>query len=180
MHPSRKLSLETLGALPPAFNPDGGSVTAGNSSPINVGAAALLVMSEEKARELGQKPIAWIRSMAVAGVNPEEMGIGPVPAVGEGFGAGGPQAGPDRLHRTQRSFCRPGSGRAQAARYRRRQGQHSGRSHRDRPSLGSQRRLGSQPRCFTECATRAQSFGLATMCIGQGQGVATIFERCDN
>ena len=77
----RETSLEALAALPPAFNPDGGSVTAGNSSPINVGAAALLVMSEEKARELGLKPIAEIRAMAVAGVNPEEMGIGPVPAV---------------------------------------------------------------------------------------------------
>ncbi len=55
-------------------------MTAGNSSPINVGAAALLIMSEEKARELGLKPIARIRAMAVAGVNAEEMGIGPVPA----------------------------------------------------------------------------------------------------
>src|SRR5262249_56910658 len=76
----RDSSLETLANLPPAFNPDGGSVTAGNSSPINVGAAALLVMSEDKARELGLKPIARIRAMAVAGVNPEEMGIGPVPS----------------------------------------------------------------------------------------------------
>ena len=56
-------------------------MTAGNSSPINVGAAALLMMSEEKARELGLKPMARVRAMAVAGVNPEEMGIGPVPAV---------------------------------------------------------------------------------------------------
>jgi acetyl-CoA acyltransferase len=76
----RETSLESLAGLPPAFNPDGGSVTAGNASPINVGAAALLIMSEEKARELGLKPIARVRAMAVAGVNPEEMGIGPVPA----------------------------------------------------------------------------------------------------
>src|SRR5579864_6308883 len=73
----RDTSIEALGSLPPAFNPAGGSVTAGNSSPINVGAAALLIMSEEKAKELGMKPIAKIRAMAVAGVAPEEMGIGP-------------------------------------------------------------------------------------------------------
>ena len=77
----RDTSLEALGSLPPAFNPDGGSVTAGNSSPINVGAAGLLVMSEDRAKELGFEPLATIRAMAVAGVDPSEMGIGPVPAV---------------------------------------------------------------------------------------------------
>ena len=79
----------SLGALPPAFNPAGGSVTAGNSSPINVGAVAVLIMSEDKAKELGLKPMAKIRAMAVAGVNPEEMGIGPVPAVHKALNAPG-------------------------------------------------------------------------------------------
>ena len=74
-------SLEALAALPAVFDPAGGSVTAGNSSPINVGAAALLIMSEDKARELGLRPLARIRAMAVAGVDPSEMGIGPVPAI---------------------------------------------------------------------------------------------------
>src|SRR5438067_7268830 len=59
-------SLEALGALKPAFMPQGGSVTAGNSSPLSVGAAAVLVMSEERARELGLKPRARVRAMAVA------------------------------------------------------------------------------------------------------------------
>src|SRR4029077_16658795 len=72
---------EALSALKPAFMPEGGSVTAGNSSPLNVGAAALLIMSEERARELGLKPKVKIRAMAVAGVDPAVMGIGPVPAV---------------------------------------------------------------------------------------------------
>ncbi len=85
----RDTSLEALSALAPAFQPEGGSVTAGNSSPINVGAAAVLVMSEEKARELGLKPMAKVRAMAVAGVNPEEMGIGPVPAVHKALKARG-------------------------------------------------------------------------------------------
>src|SRR5205823_13991758 len=76
----RDTSLEALGALKPAFMPEGGSVTAGNSSPLNVGAAALLVMSEARAKELGLRPKVRIRAMAVAGVDPAVMGIGPVPA----------------------------------------------------------------------------------------------------
>src|SRR5262249_35588065 len=77
----RDTSLDALAALPPAFNPAGGSVTAGNRSPVDVRAAAGLLMDEARARELGLKPIARVRAIGVAGVNPEEMGIGPVPAV---------------------------------------------------------------------------------------------------
>ena len=73
-------SLEALGALNPAFMPKLGTVTAGNSSPLNDGAAAMLVMSEEKAAELGLKPMARILATAVAGVEPAVMGTGPVPA----------------------------------------------------------------------------------------------------
>src|SRR5262249_43428764 len=76
----RDTSLESLAALKPAFRPEGGTVTAGNASPRNVGAAALLVMSAERAKELGLKPKVKIRAMAVAGVDPAVMGIGPVPA----------------------------------------------------------------------------------------------------
>src|SRR5262245_50846668 len=76
----RDTRLEALGSLKPVFMPEGGTVTAGNASPINVGAAATLVMSEDKGKELGLKPIARIRAMAVAGVDPSVMGIGPVPA----------------------------------------------------------------------------------------------------
>src|SRR5438477_619699 len=76
----RDTTVEALGALKPVFMPDGGTVTAGNASPLNVGAAALLVMSEERARELGLKPKVKVRAMAVAGVDPSVMGIGPVPA----------------------------------------------------------------------------------------------------
>ncbi|MCA9231803.1 MAG: acetyl-CoA C-acyltransferase, partial [Planctomycetales bacterium] len=73
-------SAEALAALRPAFMPGIGTVTAGNSSPLNDGAAALLVMSEDKARELGLKPLVRIRATAVAGVDPAVMGTGPVPA----------------------------------------------------------------------------------------------------
>src|SRR5579859_3265154 len=78
--PRRDTSLERLAALEPAFLA-GGSVTAGNSSPLNDGASAAVLMSAEKAQELGIKPIARVRSMAVSGVRPEIMGIGPVDAV---------------------------------------------------------------------------------------------------
>ena len=77
--PRRDSSLETLGRLKPAFRA-GGSVTAGNSSGLNDGAAALLVMSAEKAAELGLRPLARVVTSAAAGVPPRIMGIGPVPA----------------------------------------------------------------------------------------------------
>ncbi|MBA4399728.1 MAG: acetyl-CoA C-acyltransferase [Anaerolinea sp.] len=77
--PRRDTTLESLAKLKPAFRKDG-SVTAGNSSGLNDGAAALLVMSAEKAAELGMKPMARVLSSAVAGVPPRIMGIGPVPA----------------------------------------------------------------------------------------------------
>jgi acetyl-CoA acetyltransferase family protein len=79
--PRRDTSMESLGKLKPAFRKEGGTVTAGNSSGLNDGAAALLVMSIEKAQELGLKPVARLLSSAAAGVPPRTMGLGPVPAV---------------------------------------------------------------------------------------------------
>ena len=79
--PRPDTSVETLARLRPAFRKDGGTVTAGNASGINDGAAALLVMSAGKAQELGLEPLATIESSASVGVEPKIMGIGPVPAV---------------------------------------------------------------------------------------------------
>ena len=79
-YPRADTSLEKLATLEPAFK-QGGTVTAGNASPLSDGAAAVVLMSRDKARELGVKPLATIRAMAVAGVDPTLMGIGPVPAV---------------------------------------------------------------------------------------------------
>ena len=79
-HPRPDTSLEKLAALKPAFRADG-TVTAGNSSGMNDGAAALVIASEEKARELGVEPLGAFVASAVAGVDPRVMGIGPVPAV---------------------------------------------------------------------------------------------------
>ena len=73
--------METLARLRPAFRKDGGTVTAGNASGLNDGAAALVLMSARKARELGLKPLAQVESHASVGVDPSIMGIGPVPAM---------------------------------------------------------------------------------------------------
>jgi acetyl-CoA acetyltransferase family protein len=78
-HPRANTSLESLAKLRPAFR-QGGTVTAGNSSGINDGAAALLIMSADKARDLGKQPLARIISGAAAGVEPRTMGLGPIPA----------------------------------------------------------------------------------------------------
>ena len=78
--PRRDTTIESLGKLKPAFAKDGGTVTAGNSSGLNDGAAALLIMSEEKAKELNLKPLARIVTSASAGVPPRVMGYGPIPA----------------------------------------------------------------------------------------------------
>jgi acetyl-CoA C-acetyltransferase len=72
--------MEKLGALKPAFKEDG-TVTAGNACPLNDGAAALLIMSDERAKELGMKPRARIIASSVAGLRPEIMGLGPIPAI---------------------------------------------------------------------------------------------------
>jgi acetyl-CoA C-acetyltransferase len=78
--PRRESTLEKLSSLEPAFKP-GGKVTAGNSCPLNDGAAAVVVMSEDRARELGVTPRARIIASAVSGVEPEIMGVGPISAV---------------------------------------------------------------------------------------------------
>jgi acetyl-CoA acetyltransferase family protein len=105
--PRRDTSLEKLGNLKPAFKEDG-TVTAGNSSPLNDGAAAALLVSGEFARAYGLEPMAKIRSMAVAGVSPRVMGIGPVPAT-KGFGAGRALTGRHRPRGTKRGLRRAGA-----------------------------------------------------------------------
>ncbi|HRR42880.1 MAG TPA: acetyl-CoA C-acyltransferase, partial [Syntrophales bacterium] len=79
-------SIEKMSALPTAFKKEGGTVTAGNASGINDGAAAVVVMSAEKAKELGLKPLARIKGYASGGVDPAYMGLGPIPATRKLFG----------------------------------------------------------------------------------------------
>ena len=175
----RETSLESLAALPPAFNPDGGSVTAGNSSPINVGAAALLIMSEEKARELGLKPMARIRAMAVAGVNPEEMGIGPVPATQKALKRAGLTLDQIDCFEINEAFA------VQVLSVLKLLGMSDEKVNLRGGAIAIGHPLGaSGARIATTLLHRMRDqgakFGLATMCIGQGQGATTIFELCEN
>jgi acetyl-CoA acyltransferase len=175
----RDTSLEALAALPPAFNPEGGSVTAGNSSPINVGAAALLIMSEEKARELGLKPMAKIRAMAVAGVDPAEMGIGPVPAVHKALERAGLKLADIDCVELNEAFA------VQVLAVLKRLGLGPEKVNTRGGAIAIGHPLGaSGARITTTLLHRMRDegakLGLATMCVGQGQGVATIFEACEN
>ena len=173
----RDTSVEALSGLPPAFNPAGGSVTAGNSSPINVGAAALLVMSEEKASELGLKPMARVRSMAVAGVAPEEMGIGPVPAVHKALKRAGLTLDQIDAIELNEAFA------VQVLSVMKLLGINETRVNTRGGAIAIGHPLGaSGARIVTTLLHRMKSegakLGLASMCVGQGQGVATIFEAC--
>src|SRR6202171_2625243 len=171
----RDSSMETLSALKPAFMPEGGTVTAGNASPLNVGAAALLVMSEERAKELGLKPMVRIRAMAVAGVDPSVMGIGPVPATHKALERAGLKLEDIDLIEINEAFaaqtlaviklfgCDP-----------ERVNIHGGALAIGHPLGGSGARIATT--LIHAMEQRKARLGLATMCIGAGQGIATIFE----
>jgi len=96
---------ESLAALKPAFMPGIGTVTAGNSSPLNDGAAAMLMMSEERAKSLGLKPLVRIRATAVAGIDPAVMGAGPVPATKKALKRAGLELGDIDLIELNEAFA---------------------------------------------------------------------------
>ena len=98
-------SMESLAALKPAFMPEIGTVTAGNSSPLNDGAAALLIMSEVSAQRLGLKPLVKVRATAVAGVDPCVMGTGPVPATQKALKRAGLKLGDIELVELNEAFA---------------------------------------------------------------------------
>ncbi|MGP0065305.1 MAG: thiolase family protein [Isosphaeraceae bacterium] len=175
----RDTSVEALSALPPAFQPEGGSVTAGNSSPLNVGSSAVLLMSEEKARELGLKPMAKVRAMAVAGVSPEEMGIGPVPAVHKALKRAGLTLDQIECIELNEAFA------VQVLSVLKLLGIDEKRVNTRGGAIAIGHPLGaSGARITTTLLNRMRDqgakFGLATLCVGQGQGVATIYEACDD
>ena len=171
----RDTSLEALGALKPVFMPEGGTVTAGNSSPLNVGAAAVLVMSEERARELGLKPRVRIRAMAVAGVDPSVMGIGPVPATHKALERAGLKLEDMDLIEINEAFAAQTLAvikllKADPEKVNVRGG-----------AIAIGHPLGASGARITTALIHAMEarkarFGLATMCIGAGQGIATIYE----
>ncbi len=168
-------SMEILGGLEPAFMPKGGTVTAGNSSPLNDGAAAMLIMSEQKADELDLKPIARVRASAVAGVDPCVMGTGPVPATKKALQRAGLQLSDIGAIELNEAFA------AQALACIRMLGMDMHKVNARGGAIAIGHPLGaSGARIATTLLHRMQQeqiqFGLATMCIGAGQGIATVFE----
>jgi 3-oxoadipyl-CoA thiolase len=173
-HPRPDTTLEKLAALKPAFR-EGGTLTAGNSSGINDGAAALVVASEEKAAELGVQPLGRFVASAVAGVDPRVMGIGPVPAVRKVLERAGIDMGDLDLVELNEAFA------SQSLYVIRELGLDPERVNVNGGAIAIGHPLGmSGARLVVtllhELRRRGGRYGLATLCVGLGQGQAAIFE----
>jgi 3-oxoadipyl-CoA thiolase len=174
-HPRPDTSADKLATLKPAFRP-GGTVTAGNSSGINDGAAALVIASEEKARELGVEPLGAFVGSAVAGVDPRVMGIGPVPAVTKLLERSGVDVSDIDLVELNEAFA------SQSLVVIRELGLDPERVNVNGGAIALGHPLGmSGARLVVtllhELRRRGGSYGLATLCIGVGQGQAALFTR---
>ena len=174
-HPRPQTTAEKLAALRPAFRA-GGTVTAGNSSGINDGAAALVVASEERARELGVEPLGTFRGSAVAGVDPRVMGIGPVPAVRRVLARAGARAENVDLVELNEAFA------SQSLAVIRELGLDERRVNVNGGAIALGHPLGmSGARLVVsllhELRRRRGRLGLTTLCVGVGQGQAALWER---
>lgn len=178
--PRRDTSLESLARLKPAFRAEGGSVTAGNSSGLNDGAAALLLMSEDRARELGLRPLARLVASASAGVEPRVMGYGPIPATRKALQRAGLPVRALRLVELNEAFA------VQSLAVIEDLGLDPDLVNVNGGAIALGHPLGcSGARILTtllhEMRRRAPAepkpfYGLATLCVGVGQGEATIIE----
>jgi acetyl-CoA acetyltransferase family protein len=167
--------MEKLSLLSPAFRKNG-TVTAGNSSSLNDGAAALLIASEKKMKESGLTPLARIVSTGIAGVDPRYMGIGPVPAVRQALGKAGLSIQEIGLIELNEAFA------AQSIAVIRDLGLDRELVNVNGGAIALGHPLGcSGARIMTtllhEMKERNARYGIATMCIGVGQGIATVVER---
>jgi len=173
--PRRDTSLEKLASLEPAFI-KGGTVTAGNSSPLNDGAAAVVLMSAEKARDLGITPLAKVHSMAVAGVDPAFMGIGPVPAVRKLLQRSHKQLSDIDIIELNEAFAVQNlSVVRELGIDEDRLNPHGGAIALGHPLGCSGARLIAT--LINDLQTLNKTWGIATLCVGGGQGVATLIER---
>jgi 3-oxoadipyl-CoA thiolase len=174
-HPRSGTTVEKLATLNPAFRP-GGTVTAGNASGVNDGAAALVIASEERARELGTEPLGAFVGGAVAGVDPRVMGIGPVPAVRKLLARAGVDVSELDLLELNEAFA------SQSLAVIRELGLDPARVNVNGGAIALGHPLGmSGARLVVtllhELRRRRGRYGLATLCVGVGQGQAALFER---
>jgi acetyl-CoA C-acetyltransferase len=174
-HPRPQITKEGLAKLSPAFL-EGGSVTAGNSSGLNDAASALVIMSREKAVELGIKPLATIRAQAVAGVDPNYMGIGPVPAIRKVMEKSGLSLNEMDIIEINEAFA------AQVIACNRELDMNLAKVNVNGGAIAHGHPLGATgailiTKAVHELKRSAGRFALITACIGGGQGIATIIER---
>jgi acetyl-CoA acetyltransferase family protein len=176
-HPRADTSMEALAKLRPAFRQDG-TVTAGNSSGINDGASATVVVEKRYALEHGLKPLARVVSTAVAGVDPSVMGLGPIPATRKALDRAELRVEDLDLIELNEAFA------SQSIAVMRELRLDPERTNVNGGAIALGHPLGmSGARLITmlshELERRGGRYGLATMCIGVGQGIATIIERID-
>lgn len=174
-HPRPDTTLDRLAQMKPVFQEDG-TVTAGNASGLNDGAAAVLVMSSSKARELGLRPRLVLRAAAAAGVDPAYMGIGPVPAVRKALEKAGLSLGDIDLIELNEAFA------AQAEAVVRDLELGWERVNVNGGAIAHGHPVGATGAILTvklmyELERRSAKYGLVTLCIGGGQGLAVIFEN---
>ncbi|TAK34857.1 MAG: thiolase family protein [Chloroflexota bacterium] len=174
-HPRPETTLEGLARLAPAFR-TGGSVTAGNSSGMNDGAAAMVMMSKEKAKDLGIKPLVTYRAYSVAGVDPRVMGIGPVSAVPKVLKKVGLTADDMDVIELNEAFA------SQAVYCIKELGLDPAKVNPNGGAIALGHPLGCTGIRLTttmiyELLRRQGRYGMVTMCVGGGQGMAAIFER---
>jgi len=173
--PRADTTLEKLSALKPAFDPTG-SVTPGNSSPLTDGAAAVVLASGDRVRELGLKPLGWFRGFATAGVPPEIMGIGPVPAVRKLLKQTGLTIDQIDLFELNEAFASQGLYCAKEL------GIPTEKLNVNGGAIAIGHPLGVSGARMTitilnELARRGGRYGIVTMCIGGGMGAAALVER---
>lgn len=169
-------SLEKLAKLPPAFKKDGGTVTAGNASGLNDGAAAVLVMSADKAKELGLKPLAKIKGYASGGVDPAYMGLGPIPATRKVLGSLGLTMKDIDIVELNEAFA------CQAIACLRELDVDLAKCNLQGSGISIGHPVGATGARITyslamQMQKRDCRLGLATLCIGGGQGMAIVLEK---
>ncbi|NEX62427.1 acetyl-CoA C-acyltransferase family protein [Noviherbaspirillum galbum] len=175
-HPKAGTTAESLAKLKPAFRKDNGTVTAGNASGLNDGAAAVVLASAEAATRHGLTPLARLVSYAVAGVDPSVMGTGPIPAVKLALQRAGLTLGEMDVIESNEAFA------AQSLGVCRGLDLDPARTNPNGGAIALGHPLGASGaiitiKCVYELMRTQKRYGLVTMCIGGGQGIAAVFER---